>query len=209
MNLNDYLIPCKNEDLEKSWLNGDPLPGENELPAVTTSDNGDVLTVVSGAWAKAAPSGGLPAVSASDNGDVLTVVEGAWQKAAPSGGVNIIDVSTLSHPSVENVTPENVYWFDDTFSSSNYSEIEYAFLYNFDPTVNNIIKFTSEVGHESYTRGLVIEKIEGSAVEADTVQQGNICLSNDATLYCVEAGSIDFYFFQTSSTFVEGTGSPK
>ena len=30
----------------------------NELPAVTGSDNGDVLTVVEGAWAKAAPSAG-------------------------------------------------------------------------------------------------------------------------------------------------------
>lgn len=28
----------------------------------------------------------LPEVSAADNGDVLTVVEGAWAKAAPSGG---------------------------------------------------------------------------------------------------------------------------
>jgi hypothetical protein len=28
----------------------------------------------------------LPEVSATDNGDVLTVVEGAWAKAAPSGG---------------------------------------------------------------------------------------------------------------------------
>jgi len=29
---------------------------------------------------------GLPAVTAADNGDVLTVVNGAWDKAAPSGG---------------------------------------------------------------------------------------------------------------------------
>lgn len=28
----------------------------------------------------------LPEVTADDNGDVLTVVEGAWAKAAPSGG---------------------------------------------------------------------------------------------------------------------------
>ena len=28
----------------------------------------------------------LPAVSAADNGDVLTVVNGAWDKAAPGGG---------------------------------------------------------------------------------------------------------------------------
>ena len=31
-------------------------------------------------------SGILPAVTASDNGDVLTVVNGAWDKAAPGGG---------------------------------------------------------------------------------------------------------------------------
>ena len=32
--------------------------GVSGLPAVTSDDNGDVLTVVSGAWAKAQPSGG-------------------------------------------------------------------------------------------------------------------------------------------------------
>ena len=32
--------------------------GGSDLPEVTADDNGDVLTVVSGAWAKAAPSGG-------------------------------------------------------------------------------------------------------------------------------------------------------
>lgn len=31
-------------------------------------------------------SDALPAVTAEDNGDVLTVVEGAWANAAPSGG---------------------------------------------------------------------------------------------------------------------------
>ena len=29
---------------------------------------------------------GLPAVTSEDNGDVLTVVNGVWDKAAPSGG---------------------------------------------------------------------------------------------------------------------------
>lgn len=32
--------------------------GGSDLPAVTSDDNGDVLTVVNGAWDKAAPSGG-------------------------------------------------------------------------------------------------------------------------------------------------------
>lgn len=49
-----------------------------ELPAVTGADNGNVLTVVSGKWAKAAIPSQLPAVSATDNGSVLKVVEGVW-----------------------------------------------------------------------------------------------------------------------------------
>ena len=55
-----------------------------ELPAVTGSDNGNVLTVVGGVWAKAAlptPTAELPEVTGDDNGDVLTVVEGSWAKA--------------------------------------------------------------------------------------------------------------------------------
>ena len=34
----------------------------------------------------------LPAVSATDNGDVLTVVEGVWGKATPSGGGDVFVV---------------------------------------------------------------------------------------------------------------------
>ena len=49
-----------------------------ELPAVTTSDNGDVLTVVSGKWAKADVPKELPTVSDTDNGSVLKVVDGVW-----------------------------------------------------------------------------------------------------------------------------------
>ena len=47
------------------------------LPNTTSADNGKVLTVKSGKWAKAATSG-LPAVSAKDNGKVLMVVDGEW-----------------------------------------------------------------------------------------------------------------------------------
>lgn len=53
-----------------------------ELPAVTSSDNGKVLKVVSGAWAKAAETKELPSVTTSDNNKVLKVVSGAWAKAA-------------------------------------------------------------------------------------------------------------------------------
>lgn len=36
---------------------------------------------------------GLPAVTAADNGDVLTVVNGAWDKAASSGGGGVLVVN--------------------------------------------------------------------------------------------------------------------
>lgn len=57
------------------------------LPAVTTEDNGDLLGVSGGKWAKVeAPAPELPAVTADDNGDLLGVSSGAWAKvAAPTG----------------------------------------------------------------------------------------------------------------------------
>lgn len=58
--------------------------GGSGLPAVTSDDNGDVLTVVDGEWDKAAASGGLPAVTSDDDGDVLAVVSGAWAKSSNS-----------------------------------------------------------------------------------------------------------------------------
>lgn len=51
-----------------------------ELPTVSAADNGDVLTVVNGKWAKADAPKELPAVTAEDNGSVLKVVDGAWDK---------------------------------------------------------------------------------------------------------------------------------
>ena len=47
--------------------------GRSDLPAVTSDDNGDVLTVVDGTWAKATPSSSLPAVTLADKGKHLVV----------------------------------------------------------------------------------------------------------------------------------------
>lgn len=59
---------------------------DSGLPTVTSSDNGDVLTVVEGVWAKAEPQGGLPAVTSSDEGKFLRVSSsGDWvAEAVPS-----------------------------------------------------------------------------------------------------------------------------
>ena len=55
-----------------------------ELPAVTSSDAGKVLTVdANGKWVAAAIPSQLPAVTSSDSGKVLTVsAQGAWGAAA-------------------------------------------------------------------------------------------------------------------------------
>ena len=58
------------------------ISGACELPTVKAADNGDVLTVVSGKWAKAAVPAELPAVTSDNNGMVLTVVDGEWAAAA-------------------------------------------------------------------------------------------------------------------------------
>lgn len=55
------------------------------------SQNADVIAAIA---TKA--GSGLPAVSATDNGDVLTVVEGAWAKAEPSGGGAVVIEGTVS-----------------------------------------------------------------------------------------------------------------
>ena len=52
-----------------------------ELPAVSASDNGKLLTVVNGAWDKADTPTELPAVSTSDEGKALIVnSQGKWTK---------------------------------------------------------------------------------------------------------------------------------
>lgn len=68
-----------------------------ELPEVTADDNGDVLAVVEGAWAKSDAPTELPAVTASDNGKALTVAEGAWS----AGGVTVKKVTVSANTGAE------------------------------------------------------------------------------------------------------------
>ena len=64
----DYLIHRENgKTTYKSYSEK-----ASELPTVTSDDNGDVLTVVSGKWAKADPTVELPTKPTTDGAYVLT-----------------------------------------------------------------------------------------------------------------------------------------
>jgi hypothetical protein len=69
-----------NSDTGFSGVNsgGRTTPGTIGLPEVTGTDDGKVLTVVNGAWDKAAVPTELPSVASTDNGKFLEVVSGQW-----------------------------------------------------------------------------------------------------------------------------------
>lgn len=79
----------------------DPVP---ELPVVTSDDNGDVLAVVNGAWAKSPAPSSLPPYTSADKGKVLTVGEGSesvepkWEAA---GGALIVKATGVAQYSAE------------------------------------------------------------------------------------------------------------
>lgn len=78
----------------------------SELPAVKDADNGKVLTVVSGKWAKADLPAELPAVASEDNGKVLKVIEGEWGAASlPASGYS---ETTLAEGRIEGGIPKTL-----------------------------------------------------------------------------------------------------
>ena len=59
---------------------------DNQLPSVTSADNGKALIVKNGKWAKMELPVELPDVSAEDDGKVLMVGNGEWAVARlPTG----------------------------------------------------------------------------------------------------------------------------
>lgn len=102
--------------------------GGSSLPSVSGTDNGNVLTVVDGAWSKAPVPAELPETTSSDNGDVLKVVNGEWEKAAESATSGMIVTFTASG---------GTYSADKTLS-----EITEAFT-----STKNVIGYNSETGY--------------------------------------------------------------
>ena len=63
-----------------------------ELPNISSSNNGSVLTVVNGAWDAAPIPEELPVIDVNDNGKVLTAVNSSWvaQNITFNGGILIV-----------------------------------------------------------------------------------------------------------------------
>ena len=104
-------------------VNNGSIGGGNSLPKVTASDNGDVLTVVEGAWAKATPSAGYSPNYSETEALVGSKygVKDVYGRLVPitssSIGTSIAAINgTLTFPDVELLLDAKVIWFDSTKS---------------------------------------------------------------------------------------------
>ena len=87
--------------------------GGSDLPEVSAADNGDVLTVVEGEWAKATPSGGggFDAIIKGEQVDdawVYTLLSGTYSavKSKLATGIPYVLIGTWAEETQEGVTIE-------------------------------------------------------------------------------------------------------
>lgn len=196
----------------KEW---DSAGSGGGLPEVTSSDNGDVLTVVNGAWAKAAPAAELPAVTSSDEGKVLTVDdEGNWSAEMPSGGdsqIAVFDVNT-----------DNVYTY--TFDGDEYTAEDIYFKYDNDGTgigsindaigtdtfiVSDITPKCVIVGEGGSQSGLMFPVQSQNTIQIDegdqeVVPSTAILISNAVEIKLYDNGDYMFAIIPPTATFVPG-----
>ena len=164
-----------------------------ELPSVTSEDNGDVLTVVEGEWAKAEAGSSLPDVTAEDNGDVLTVVEGAWSKATPSGGENIINFTGTNfngtNVSFTNLTfEENISEIFNSIDTDNFSK---TILKGTDTANNTILFLPSKLNTNSsaWFHHVIVGNVAGSMcaiVHMITISKSNETKTTNSEVYVLK-----------------------
>lgn len=111
----------------------------SELPVVKAADNGKVLKVVEGKWAKADLPEELPAVTGDDNGKVLKVVEGEWTKATAG---STYSETTLAEGRIEGGVP--------TTLSDSITDYDAFYLVALDTEARNIVSPLIPVNNISF-----------------------------------------------------------
>lgn len=129
-------IPAPLTRMEQSLIEIAENKDEAALPPVSAEDNGDVLTVVDGAWAKAAPSGGGGGAFVV-NMDAQNTLDKTWQEiydAATSGQVvTVIRQISAEGQMVYNIMPvlivasgEGVYYVSAIAFTQGASQVNFA-----------------------------------------------------------------------------------
>ena len=164
----------------------------------------------------------LPAVTSDDDGDVLTVVDGAWTNAAPSGGpsaITILSMSDFSIPTDGSYSTTEV-WIGDASPASGGIECA-VYNGNFDDlgSPDNLKKLllamTSENGGYS-NEGTTVEFVDVTASyetlpgNADSEAASNVYLILDSDSPAVFLVNSDLFsdgmiVFPSTATFTRGT----
>ena len=116
------VVDSVDETISKTFNVLDTKTNGVELPTVTSDDNGDVLTVVDGAWAKAVPSGGgasilqtLSTTAINETAEVVTVSQDGNYIATSNIWTNYILYGfTDSSISITATVGENIFHFSLT-----------------------------------------------------------------------------------------------
>ena len=124
----------------------DELASAVELPPVTSTDNGKILSVVEGEWSKADAPTELPAIGNFDNGKILKIVSREWTKA---DDYHAIFVPTPNWP---NVTVNKA--FVDELTDKDYMAItmpdDHGFNHIFTPYASDLIASGSYIYYETF-----------------------------------------------------------
>ena len=132
---------------EYELVGGQPV----KISPLEATESGTYYAPLGQAFNPVTVSGGssLPEVTSDDNGDVLTVVEGEWAKAAPSGGG--IYWVTLTPDDVEDTYTANKSYNDVAGAvesgllpvfreaSDTYNDIYYLFSYSHDDSDYEVV----------------------------------------------------------------------
>ena len=170
--------------------------GGSSLPEVTSADNGDVLTVVEGAWSKAEPSGGREFVITGD----LTPTMDA------SGAITALAWSNISVSSADEVNAAIEAGKPVVLRGSFSPQAGIDLFFDFPMSGRTTISDEVEGGlpDSFYFSGeIVLKNNEGDSFAPDVIDVASMLSQGDGGIYVVSAikpQNVDHYSFGFTAT---------